>query len=110
MENYVMPLLLAIIGSGSIFGFIQFLISRKDKKLEDEIKRQNKKIDSLARSSCRNEMLVMMNHYPDETMEIMRLARVYFEELEGDFYLTSLFAKWLDEHNLENPHWFDRRK
>ena len=110
MENYVMPLLLAIIGSGSVFGFIQYLISRKDNKSNNKVDELEKKIDSLARSSCRTEMLVMMNHYSDEVMEIMRLSRIYFDELHGDFYMTSLFAKWLDEHNLECPNWFDRRK
>lgn len=93
---------IAIIGGG-FFGFIQFLISRKDKRLDSSI-------ESLKRSQCRTEMLVMMNHYSEETMEIMRIAKVYFHELQGDFYMTSLFAKWLKEHNIEKPIWFDETK
>lgn len=97
MKDYI----LAIIGvSGALFGFIQFIISRNDNKI-------NKNIDSLKRSQCRTEMLVMMNHYPDETMEIMRLAKVYFSELKGDFYMTSLFAKWIRQNNIEKPLWFN---
>ena len=107
MKDYIMPIMLAIIGSGSVFGFIQFLISRKDKKLEDRFEKLEKKMDSQARSSCRTEMLVMMNHYPNEHMEIMRLAKIYFCELQGDFYMTSLFAKWLKEHSIEKPKWFN---
>lgn len=103
MKDYIMPLALAIIGSGSLFGFIQFLISRKDNKLAKDIL-------SMKRSQCRTEMLVMMNHYSEETMEIMRIAKVYFCDLEGDFYMTSLFAKWLKEHNIEKPMWFDETK
>lgn len=92
----------AILGGG-FFGFVQFLITRKDKRLDSSI-------ESLKRSQCRTEMLVMMNHYSEETMEIMSIAQVYFHELKGDFYMTSLFAKWLKEHDIEKPIWFDESK
>lgn len=109
MKDYVMPIILAIIGGGA-FGFIEFLIKRKDTKQEKKIDKLSKSIESLQRSQCRTEMLVMMNHYPSEQMEIMRLARVYFETLQGDFYMTSLFAKWLNQNNVEKPLWFDENK
>lgn len=109
MKDYVMPIILAIIGGGA-FGFIEFLIKRKDTKQTDKIDKLNKSIESLQRSQCRTEMLVMMNHYPNEQMEIMRLAKVYFCDMKGDFYLTSLFSKWLKENNIDVPIWFNDGK
>lgn len=92
-------IILTILGSGALFGFVQFLITRKDKKLEDKLK-------GISLSQYRTEMLVMMNHYPSETIEILRLARHYFTS-GGDFYMTSLFAKWLKANNIEKPLWFN---
>lgn len=46
-------IIITIIGSGAVFGFIQFLIERKDKKngcykeILDEIKKLNQKIDAV---------------------------------------------------------------
>ena len=123
MENYVMPILLAIIGViGSVFGFVQFLITRKDKKKNNNIEvlkaindinlklnATDEKLKAQEQSQTRIEMLVMMNHYKNDINEIMRLAEHYFKN-GGDFYMTSLFAKWLKENNLPKPLWFDESK
>lgn len=104
MKDY----LLAIIGiGGAIFGFAEFLINRKDKKVETDYKNFEKRLDGISSSQYRTEMLVMMNHYPTQTIEIMKLAKHYFVDLKGDFYMTSLFAKWLKEYNIEKPLWFN---
>lgn len=124
MENYVMPILLAIIGViGSIFGFVQFLITRKDKKKNNneevlkainemriELANTNEEIHIQKQNQLRTEILVMMNHYENETFEIMRLAHKYFVEEGGDFTLTSIFAQFLKQHNIEKPLWFDETK
>lgn len=109
MKDYIMPLALAIIGSGSVFGFIQFLINRRDTKKNSKLDKFEKKLDGISLSQYRTEMLVMMNHYQDDVNEIMRLAQHYFLN-GGDFYMTSLFAKWLKEHKIEKPMWFDETK
>ena len=119
-----MPILLAIIGViGSVFGFVQFLITRKDKKKNnsDEIlkaineinlKMANMEQEQLIvkQNQLRGEMLIMMNHYEEQSFEILRLAHKYFVELDGDFTMTSIFADYLKKHNIEKPLWFDDSK
>lgn len=104
MKEYI----IAIIGiAGGIFGFAEFLINRADKKRTDELERLVSRIDGISASQYRTEMLVMMNHYPEQTMEILKLAKHYFVDLQGDFYMTSLFAKYLRSNNLTIPTWFN---
>lgn len=99
-------IILAIIGSGALFTFIQFLITRNDNKKNKQIDKLVTRLDGISASQYRTEMLVMMNHYPEQTSEIMKLAEYYFVN-GGDFYMTSLFAKFLKEHSIEKPKWFN---
>lgn len=111
-NDQIISLILGILGAGSFFGFLQFLINRKDSKndkLDDILDRlsiiENKQ-DKCALSETRSELLIMMNHYKKDTSEIMRLAQKYFEELKGDFYMTSIFQKWMKTNKIETPVWF----
>ncbi len=54
--------------------------------------------DELA--TTRLELMVLMEHDPDNVIEIEKLARHYFLELKGNSYLTSVFSKWCREHGL----------
>ena len=95
-----------ILGSGALFTFIQFLITRYDKRKEKKIEEIYNRLDGISLSQYRTEMLVMMNHYQTETIEILRLAQKYFTS-GGDFYMTKLFAKWLKANNIPKPLWFN---
>ena len=52
--------------------------------------------DELA--TTRLELMVLMEHDPDNVIEIEKLARHYFSDLEGNSYLTSVFSRWCREH------------
>lgn len=93
---------MAALSSIGLFSFVEFLITRKDKK--NEIK---ERLDRQERDNCRIQMLIMMNHYQEDVIEIMRLAQHYFCDLHGDWYMTSIFNKWLESNNLGKPEWFN---
>lgn len=105
-----------ILGSSGLFAFLTFLITRRD-NAKKEIKTLNGKIDNIEQclieerlNSTRVQMLIMMNHYKKDKHQIMQLAERYFKDLHGDFYMTSLFAEWLNKNNIEKPLWFDEKK
>lgn len=120
--NY-QDLILGLLGGGTIVKLLELIFNRKDKKKSDNdeilkaINDINFKLSSIdekqkiqEQNQTRVEMLVMMNHYENETFEIMRLAHRYFVSLNGDFTMTSIFAKFLKEHKIEKPVWFDENK
>lgn len=100
----IVAIVVAVLGSGGLFTFIQFLINRND-TTKAELLGIKKDLEENKLSACRTELLIMMNHYPNETKEIYRLGQKYFRDLGGDFYMTAMFAKWLQEHDLPRPVW-----
>ena len=93
-ENIV-ALVGIVLGSGALFSFIQFLITRHD--IRKGWTAQN--VDRL-------QLMVLIADYPRKVDEILKLAEHYFVELRGNSFLKELFADWLASQNIEKPEWF----
>ena len=109
MKDLLVPIIVAIIGSNAFFGFVQFLISRRDSN-NGIIKEIKDKLSFIDQGLVRMQLLVLISNYPSRTEEIMKLAELYFCKFNGNFYLTTLFKTYLDEHNLIYPQWFMQYK
>ena len=96
MKEYILPIVLAILGSGAFFSFLQFIITRHD--LRKGWTAQN--VDRL-------QLMVLIADYPRKVDEILTLAEHYFVELRGNSFLKELFADWLKSQNIQEPEWFD---
>lgn len=58
-------------------------------------------MSELKLDTTRSQLLTLMKNYPENEEEIMRVARYYFKELKGDWYMTSLFIKWGNEKGID---------
>lgn len=105
-------ILIAVLGGGNLLLFIKFLIERFDKKQEEKkgtssIKSTLKKLE---KDGIRTQLLLLMLLLPDEKKEIMTLGQYYFSKpphgLEGNWYMTSIFNKWLGDTGTAKPEWF----
>ena len=96
MKEYILPIVLAILGSGAFFSFLQFIITRHD--LRKGWTAQN--VDRL-------QLMVLIADYPRKVDEILKLAEHYFVELRGNSFLKELFADWLKSQNIQEPEWFE---
>lgn len=112
IKELALPIILGMIGSSGLTTLITFLINRRDnmKKDKKELEEIKKDIKELNLSQSRSEMLIMMNHYPNDQFEILKLAERYFVDLDGDFVMTSIFCKWLEENKITKPNWFNDKK
>lgn len=101
MDKIIVPIIVAIVSSNGIFAFVQFIINRFDyvKKIED-------KQIFIDQGLIRTQLLILMADYPDRIDEIMRLAEQYFCKFKGNYYLSSLFKKYLDDKLIDYPQWF----
>lgn len=68
----------------------------------------NSKLDSISSqvtelklSTTRNQLLTLMNNYPHNNNEIMKVAKYYFKDLGGDWYMTELFIEWGEENGID---------
>lgn len=70
--------------SDQISGF-QHEVERKDIKQEQSL--------------TRLELIMLMEHDPENNAEIEKVAKRYFVDLDGDWYMTGLYSQWAKEHN-----------
>ena len=112
MKDYILPVILAALGSSAFFGFIQFLIQRRDSKkgamaaLVQDVKDLKTAVGQLEVESCRVQLMTLIHTNPRNAADILTLALHYFVDLNGDTYLTALFSEWLKSQNIDTPIWF----
>lgn len=105
MKEYFIPVLIAVIGSTGFFSFIQFLIQRYG-LLQDLYK----KIKYIDQGNIRLQLMVLIHLYPQRDEEIIKLAKQYFCDFQGNYYLTTIFKQYLDDNHLTYPKWFMQYK
>lgn len=94
-------IVIAIIGSGALSTVLSAIIQAINNR--NGIKSKLKKIE---KDTVRLQLLFLMYNTPDDTQEIMNAAEYYFETLKANWYMSSLFDKWLKRHGMERPNWF----
>lgn len=98
---------LAVLGSsviGVIISQIFEIVKRKlDKK--DLTKEISKRLDKLEKDSVRTQLLILLSDYYYREEEIMEVARHYFDDLHGDWYMTKMYEEW----KLENEKTKEKR-
>ena len=115
MESAI-TIVCAVLGSAGLFTLIQFLITRHDRKkdrisvVEQQLNNQAEQLKRQEKDSCRTQLLILMADYPKEVSEIMKIGKHYFEDLQADWYLTSLFQKYLEREEITPPLWFKGEK
>lgn len=122
MDNSVITIICAIIGSGAFFAFIQFLITRHDNKksknnevteslndISNQIKTMDKKVDTITMREDQTHLAVLISDYPSKHAEIYRLGEIYFKN-GGDDWITGLFDDWLKSEHEDEPDWFIQHK
>lgn len=58
-------------------------------------------LDQLQVEATRTQLITLMSNYPDNKSEILKVADKYFNEYNGDWYVTELFEQWADEHGVD---------
>ena len=104
-------ILLGILGGGNLILFIKFLIERHDRKKEraedQDAEGLKKRLTVLERDGLRTQLLLLILLKPSEQTEILRIAEHYFKNLKGNWYMTSIFNKWIEDSGVAEPDWFD---
>lgn len=58
-------------------------------------------LDQLQVEATRTQLITLMSNYPDNKSEILKVANRYFNEYNGDWYVTELFEQWADQHGVD---------
>lgn len=91
-----------IVIGGALIGGGKWLLSEINSSTNARVDALEEKIDdNYAKdelATTRLELMVLMEHDPDNVIEIEKLAKHYFSDLNGNSYLTSVFSRWCREH------------
>lgn len=105
-KELILTIVLAILGSNGFFAVVQLLITRHDTK-----KNVKGKLERLEKDGLRTQLLLLILMKPKEDNEILTIAEHYFKKppagLGGNWYMTSMFKKWLEDNNVGRPEWFE---
>jgi len=88
-----------IVIGGAFFGGVNYIVNKLDEHIQSQTSTLYSQMQEVKLSTTRNELILMMNNNPDNVLEIERLAKVYFVDMKGDFYMTGLYSNWCRQHN-----------
>lgn len=95
----------AAFGSSGLFTFLIHIFDARSGR-----KSELAEIAEIVRDSqqglVRLQLLNLIQHAPDMHAEIMEVARRYFDELGGNWYMESIFTEWASEQGVPLPAWF----
>ena len=101
----VTEIVLAVIGSTAISSLVQFFVNRHDQR-----KHFGDKLTKLEKDGLRSQLLLLILLKPEEQQEILTIGEHYFKDLHGNWYMTSIFNKWLIESDIAEPEWFENKE
>lgn len=61
--------------------------------------RDNDKVNK--QSATRTELMILIEHDSDNVVAIERMAKYYFQELDGDLYMTQKVSDWCNAHGRD---------
>ena len=107
VSDVLLTLVVAILGSTGLVSFITYLITRRDNRKNENLKIQ-KQLEKLEKDTVRTQLLMLMANYSGDHNEIMRCAEHYFKDIKGNWYMTTLFMKFIEENNISQPDWLEK--
>lgn len=127
MPEWLLKAIVAAVSGGLIGGvvtLIQFFVSRKDKEndkteelrkqlaentkeLKESIEQINEANKKNERDNVRIQLMMLITSFQTSVPEIMKCAQHYFDDLNGDWYMTSIFNNWMIQNKVAKPEWFN---
>lgn len=109
----IIAIITIVFASTGFWAFLQNRMQRRDQK-NDNQDALSKKLDRLERDGLRTQLLLLILLKPGEQQEILTIAEHYFRKppngLGGDWYMTTLFNKWLIDTGVAAPDWFNKEE
>ena len=97
----------AVIAIGAaLLGAGQWIVHEVTAATNNRVDALEQKIDDNQQTNelatTRLELMMLLDHDPDNVIEIEKLARKYFNPpLNGNTYMTSVISDWCTEHGID---------
>ena len=105
MNDLIIAIITSVFGSSALVTVITFLINRHDRK-KNGTETILKQLNKLEKDTVRTQLLLLMSDYDGEEAELLQCAEHYFADLDGNWYMTTKFNRFLEKQNIGKPEWF----
>lgn len=78
-----------------------WLVNKVTSDTNERLDKISASLDNLELDTTRTQLIMLINDYPDNTSEILKVANKYFVDLKGDWYVTEIFTKWAKDHDVD---------
>lgn len=101
-----LSIIIACLGSSGFFALVQFLLSRlftqRDSKNESAktLCRLADRADIGDLNDSRIQLLILINHYPENHYAILKEAEHYFCDLHGNSWVAEIVNSWAMEQGV----------
>ena len=103
MPEWVISLAGYIIGGLGLGSLIIFFVQRHDTK-----KGLDRQLKKLEKDNVRTQLLLLMYTYdPKDEAELMSCAEHYFKDLDGNWFMTPKFNRFIQKNKIAKPEWLD---
>ncbi len=79
----------------------QYVVNQFDAHIQQQTTYLKEEIDEIKLSTTRNELMMLIKNYPTNVIEIEKIAKKYFLEMKGDFYMTDMYSTWAKAHGAD---------
>lgn len=86
---------------GAAVGACTWGINQVMTLIEDRVSSIEQKIDVIELDTTRTQLLLLIQNTPTDYNSIFNVAFKYFQKLNGDWYMTTLFTKWANEQGVD---------
>lgn len=82
----------AVVGLGAwINEQVTGAISAQISSFQEEVRASDKENKQ---ATTRLELMILIEHDPENVVAIEKMARYYFQDLDGDLYMTQKYSEW----------------
>lgn len=90
---------------GALTGVCSWVSSQFQQAISNQISKFQQEVrDSdmaTKQATTRLELMILMEHDTENTVAIERMAKYYFQELDGDLYMTQKVSDWCNVHGRD---------
>lgn len=85
----------------TIGGVLSWFETKMTEHLDTRIDTLESTVNDIRLNTVRLQLDGLMSHDSNNVESILSVARVYFIEMKGDWYMTEKFKKWGREHDVD---------
>lgn len=100
-QNFVTIIAAITAALGVVTGMVSAIQEKVTADLKKDLEQLSQDVASIKLDTTRMQLLTLMNEDPDNVTDILKVAKYYFKDLKGDWYMSRLFTEWANSHNID---------